>query len=124
VFIIRSLGYFMLMSQFEQPCHFLLAYLEDYKMDPLSASPLITLSLFDDFAKDKNVTLVRCNILNQNIAENEARKVAELILENYQVEEDSNDVITFNKTPDQFDLDNFISRMKYRWKSQPPSVDL
>jgi ATP11 protein len=117
-------GFFMLMSQFQQPCHFLLAYLEDYKMDPVSASPLMSFSLFDDFSEEKNITLVQCNILNPNIAESEARKVAELLLENYQVEEDANDVILFNKTPDKFDLDNFISRMRYRWKSQPASVDL
>ena len=35
--IFREDGHFMLVSQFFEPSHFIMAYLEDYKMDPAAA---------------------------------------------------------------------------------------
>ncbi|KAL7580074.1 hypothetical protein ACA910_005059 [Epithemia clementina (nom. ined.)] len=55
--VFREDGFFNLISQFQSPSHFLLAYLEDYKMDPHAASPLLTFSVFDDYAESKDVSL-------------------------------------------------------------------
>ena len=114
-FLLFCLGFFMLISQFQAPSHFLMAYLEDYKMDPHSATPLLTFSIFDDYSS-KDIYLVRCDILNKNIGMNEGQKVVESILENYRREDDYSVVKMFNEHPDDFDVDDFISRMNDRWK--------
>jgi hypothetical protein len=107
----------MLISQFQKPSYFLMAYLEDYKMDPAGATPLLTWSIFDDYAASKNISLVRCDILNNSIQEFEGRKIVQSVIENYKGEEYAS-VKTFNKRPKEFDTDDFISRMTIRWKEQ------
>ena len=113
--IFRDNGFFNLVSQFQDPCHFLLAYLEDYKMDPHSASPLLTFSIFNDYADSKDVALVRCDILNKSIQTEEGRKVVQSLLDNYRKAEDFSAVKVFNDRPSAFDVDDHISRMNKRW---------
>lgn len=93
-------------------------------MDPLSATPLITFSLFDDYSKEKNITLVRCDILSKGIEEEEGRKVVENLLESYSKDQEYQGVVTFNKKPDVFDFDDYVSRMKNRWATPPADVDI
>jgi ATP11 protein len=112
----------MLLSQFQAPRNFLMAYLEDYKMDPHSATPLITFSVFDDLSASKNMSLVRCDILNNNIQDDEARKVVQSVLDNYRKEDEFGIVQAFNERPNAFDIDDYVSRMNDRWKTEPPSV--
>ena len=120
--IFREDGFFTLLSQFQAPSHFLLAYLEDYKMDPHAASPLVTFSVFDDYAVSKDVTLVRCDILNKSIQAEEARRVVQSLLDNYRKTEDFVSVKIFNERPSGFDFDDVIERMKKRWNDED-SVD-
>lgn len=118
-----TLGFFMLISQFQDPSHFLMAYLEDYKMDPSSASPLVSFSIFNDLADaPQNLSLVRCDILNANIQDHEGLKVVQSVLDNYRSEDDFGLVRTFNERPASFDVDDYISRMNDRWKQEPPCV--
>mmetsp|Transcript_11241 Transcript_11241/g.14812 ORF Transcript_11241/g.14812 Transcript_11241/m.14812 type:complete len:225 (+) Transcript_11241:143-817(+) len=113
--IFRDDGFFNLVSQFQSPCHFLLAYLEDYKMDPHSASPLMTFSVFDDYADSKDVTLVRCDIFNKSIQIEEGRKVVQSLLDNYRKSEEFTSIKVFNERPAAFDVDDHISRMNKTW---------
>jgi hypothetical protein len=106
----------MMMSQFQSPRYFLLAYLEDYKMDPAAAQPLMTLSIFDDYSDDLDLTLVRCDIINKGIQDDEGRKVANFLLDSYRNDEEFDAVRAFNKKPDAFDTDDFISRQNQKWK--------
>jgi hypothetical protein len=122
--IFRDDGFFMLLSQFQEPSHFLMAYLEDYKMDPSAAQPLLTFTVFDDYAKDKDVTLVRCDILNKGIHDTEGRKIVENMLESYRSDVEFATVKTFNERPNSFDVDDYISRQNEKWRCDPPSVDL
>jgi ATP synthase mitochondrial F1 complex assembly factor 1 len=108
----------MMMSQFQSPRYFLLAYLEDYKMDPAAAQPLVTLSIFDDYSDDLNLTLVRCDIINRGIQDDEGRRVANLLLDSYRDDEEFDAVRDFNKKPDTFDIDDFISRQNQKWKEE------
>ena len=112
----------MLVSNFLPPNLFLMAYLEDYKMDPHSATPLITFSIFDDMASIKDITLVRCDVLNRSIQDEEARKVVQSVLDNYRNHDDFGLVKMFNERPKAFDIDDYISRMNDRWKQGPPVV--
>ena len=112
----------MLVSQYQAPAHFLACFLEDYKMDPNAATPLITFSVFDDYASDKDTVLVRCDVLNKNIEDIEARKVVASVLANYGGDEEFPSIESFNKKPDSFDVDDFISRMNDRWKQEPDTM--
>ncbi len=115
--IFRDNGFFMMVSQFQAPAYFLLAYLEDYKMDPHSATPLLTFSVFNDYATSKNVSLVRCDILNKGVDTTEGRKVVQALLDNYRVDENFQSVKMFNENPNTFDIDDYISQMNERWNS-------
>jgi ATP synthase mitochondrial F1 complex assembly factor 1 len=112
----------MMISQFQGPTHFLMAYLEDYKMDPHSATPLLTFSVFDDYADDKDLALIRGDILNKNLEINEARKVIQSVLDNYRLEEGFTTVKVFNEKPSAFDIDDYISRMNKQWKQDSGEV--
>lgn len=114
--VFRDDGYFMLISQFQTPYHFLMAYLEDFKMDPSRAQPLITFSVFDDYASSKNITLVRADILNRGIADDEGLKIVQNMLEGYTNDEEYMLVNAFNKKPETFDFDDFISRQNEKWR--------
>ena len=58
-----------------------MAYLEDYQMDPARAQPLLTFSVFDDFADDKDLTLIRADILNKGIDQDEGLKIVQNMLD-------------------------------------------
>ena len=107
----------MLLSQYQEPCHFLLAYLEDYKMDPNRAQPLLTFSIFDDLVSSHGLSLIRCDVINKGIEDNEGRKVMDLLVDTYKVDENYDSwVKQFNSQPEKFDVDDYISRMNQKWK--------
>ncbi|GKY99444.1 hypothetical protein MPSEU_000898900 [Mayamaea pseudoterrestris] len=112
--VFRDDGFFMLVSQYMDPSHFCMAYLEDYKMDPHSATPLLTFSVFNDFADIKNISFVRGDILNRGIADNEGQQIVLSMLKSYI--QDHETIKKFNQTPQQFDIDDYISKMSARWK--------
>eukprot|EP00980_Cylindrotheca_fusiformis_P018603 scaffold6162_cov154-Cylindrotheca_fusiformis.AAC.13 len=98
-----------------------MAYLEDYKMDPARAQPLITFSVFDDYAEDKDLTLVRADILNKGIDDAEGLKIVQNMLEMYTNEDEYRSVYAFNKKPDTFDVDDYVAQQNMKWKSDPDS---
>ena len=110
----------MLISQFQEPSHFLMAYLEDYKMDPARAQPLLTFSVFDDYAASKDITLVRADVLNKGIEDEEGLKIVQNMLDGYVNVEEYMVVNAFNQKPETFDLDDFISRQKEKWREGNP----
>jgi hypothetical protein len=109
----------MILSQFQPPNHFLLAFLEDYKMDPARAQPLLTLSIFDDFIDSKDLALLRCDIISNGIEDDEGYKLCKCLVDDYSEEEAFTSVHLFNKKPDAFDVD-FLKERKKReesWKA-------
>jgi len=114
--VFRDEGHFMIVSQFQAPNYFLLAFLEDYRMDPARAQPLLTISIFDNLAEEKDLTLVRCDIINQGIEEDEGYKICKNLLDGYVEEEDFRNVHMFNKKPDAFDVDAFVKEKEVIWK--------
>lgn len=115
--LFREGGHFMLVSQFQSPNYFLLAFLEDYRADPARAQPLLTISVFEDMADSKGVALVRCDVINRGIDEDEGLGICKSLLNDYADEEDFRIVHTFNKMPDAFDLDAFVREKERRWKA-------
>lgn len=115
--IFREDGHFMLVSQFFEPSHFIMAYLEDYKMDPAAAQPLLQFSVFDDYAESKDLTLIRADVLNRGIDEGEGLKVVNSMLANYKDDDRYLNVRAFNSMPDSFDLDAYIAGQSEQWKA-------
>lgn len=71
-------GFFTLFVQFQGP-HCFLTYLDDYKKDPNTAVPYLTLSFFDDFLHTKGLVLMRADVVNVlNIQEAKAYVVFNL----------------------------------------------
>lgn len=105
----------MIVSQFQTPNHFLLAFLEDYQMDPARAQPLLTISVFDDLVDSKDLALVRCDIINRGIEEDEGYKLCKYLINDYSENEEFESVHTFNKKPESFNLDVFIKEKEKRW---------
>lgn len=118
--IFRGEGFFHLLSQF-QDNHFLFAYLADYQMDPNRAVPLMTCSIFNDF---DDITLVRADVLNPGIQEEEARNVVEFLLDSYGNDEEYRTVENFNKLPEKFDHDVFVAQQRNKWSNNPHDVNL
>ncbi len=107
----------MLLSQFQEPSHFLLAYLEDYKMDPNRAQPLMTFSIFNDLVSSHDLSLIRCDVINKGIEDSEGWKVMDLLTDSYKIDENYDSwVKQFNSQPEKFDVDDYISRMNQKWK--------
>jgi hypothetical protein len=93
-----------------------MAYLEDYKMDPAGAQPLLTFSVFDDYAEEKDLALVRADILNKGIEDDEGLKIVQNMLDVYTTDDDYIGVKTFNRKPENFDFDDYISQQNEKWK--------
>eukprot|EP00986_Skeletonema_menzelii_P018428 scaffold26639_cov151-Skeletonema_menzelii.AAC.4 len=110
--VFRGEGHFMIVSQFQTPNYFLLALLEDYKLDPAAAQPLLTISVFDDLAETKDVTLLRCDIINRGIEDDEGYKLCLNLINDYLEFEG---VHMFNKKPDAFDVDEFVKGKEQKW---------
>lgn len=102
----------MVVSQFQEPSYFLLAFLEDYKMDPAAAQPLITISVFDDLAEKKDVVLLRCDIINKGIEDDEGYKICQNLIKDY-LHGDA--VRMFNTKPDAFNIDEFVKEKQAQW---------
>lgn len=120
--VFRDDGFFMMISQFLQPSHFFMAYLEDYKMDPSRAQPLLTFSVFNDYADEQDLTLVRCEIVNKGVQDDEGLKVVNNMLDAYRNDSDFLGVEAFNKASNSFDVDDYISRQNEKWKNQPDKI--
>lgn len=116
--LFRDSGHIMLLSQFQSPNYFLFAYLEDYRSDPINAKPLLTISIFNDMAERKGVTLVRCDIINRGIHKNEGLRMCKYLLNDYAQDTEYKTVHTFNKLPDAFDYDAFVLEKESRWNEE------
>lgn len=93
-------------------------------MDPTSATPLLTFSVFNDYAQTKDVALVRCDLLSKGIANDEGRKVVQSLLDHYRIDEDFVSIETFNHRPSEFDFDDHMSRMNDRWQKERGTVTM
>lgn len=114
--VFREGGYFMLLSQYQAPSHFILAFLEDYKLDPSRAQPLFTFSIFNDFVSSHDISLQRLDVINKGIGKAEGIIVMQNIVDAYRLDEDYKYVSTFNESPERFDISEFISFMKRKWE--------
>eukprot|EP00592_Proboscia_alata_P006489 CAMPEP_0194357168 /NCGR_PEP_ID=MMETSP0174-20130528/4692_1 /TAXON_ID=216777 /ORGANISM="Proboscia alata, Strain PI-D3" /LENGTH=227 /DNA_ID=CAMNT_0039127073 /DNA_START=22 /DNA_END=705 /DNA_ORIENTATION=- len=122
--VFRDGGFFNLVSQFQTPSHFMLAYLEDYKKDPQGAQPLITLSLFENFMESHELTLVRGDIIAEGLSDEEGGRIIQTLVDMYRFDDEfTNNVHSFNKQPEKFDIDDFTSIQNKKWKEWEKKLD-
>lgn len=96
-----------------------MTYLDDYKLDPARATPLLTASVFVDYADDPDfdLTMVRTDIIARTIDDREALLLVANMMDAYRNDDEyARYLHTFNHAPDRFNFDDFIARQKLLWK--------
>ena len=83
-------------------------------MDPARAQPLITFSVFDDLVDSLDIGLVRVDIINKGIEDDEGLRCVNALLDAYGKDEIFMSVHAFNKNPESFDFDDYISQQNQK----------
>jgi hypothetical protein len=101
----RDSGHFMLLSQF-QDRNWLMTYLEDYRRDPASALPYLTVTAYPELALSKGLVLLRSDICAPaTITKADAAKLLRQISTVYGDDLMYKLVFDFNKNPASFNLE-------------------
>uniref|UniRef100_A0AAV1UR83 ATP synthase mitochondrial F1 complex assembly factor 1 n=1 Tax=Peronospora matthiolae TaxID=2874970 RepID=A0AAV1UR83_9STRA len=108
--VYRRAGYFNMLSQFQQSC-FLVTYLEAFKANASTAPPCVAISLYDHLLKDKDLTLIRADVINM-LDRNESQLLMQQLLASYQHDEIYDHVDKFNNKPDAFDFEAYRLLLK------------
>mmetsp|Transcript_6506 Transcript_6506/g.25185 ORF Transcript_6506/g.25185 Transcript_6506/m.25185 type:complete len:204 (-) Transcript_6506:27-638(-) len=85
----------------------LFSHLEDYKLNPATAPSQLTLALYDEFALDKNIVLMRGEMSNVMLKK-EAHQLMKLWIHMYTDEPSFEWVEKFNLRPQEFDFNAYI----------------
>jgi len=100
-------SYLMLLSQL-QGSFVALTYLEDYKKDPMNAKAWQSTILYDDFVKEKDLTLIRSDF-NPYLTKEESVNATKSLIHLYEDDEAyARYVSVFNHQPDDFDYQAYI----------------
>jgi len=85
----------------------LCTFLEDYKRKGANASPYAVFTLFPELLFQKQIVLVRGDILNNSLTKPEAEKVWQLLEDSYTQEDKFELVHHFNNSPAMFREDAY-----------------
>ncbi|KAL8439003.1 hypothetical protein Efla_002412 [Eimeria flavescens] len=106
----RGAGAFeMLVAQFQRNCC-LLTSLEQYKKNPLSASPLFLLIAYGELAASHDLALLKGDSLSAAVGPREAQHLTRVLLQSYLDPSRYEWVKAFNLTPEAFDFAAFKER--------------
>ena len=110
--VYRPEGMFTILSQFQERCVFF-TYLEAFKSNPSRAPPYLTLSVYDELAPSKQMSLLRGDIAHE-LTRVEAETLLTHLLSWYlhDATKYQNDVVVFNKTPHAFEFDTYLQKFK------------
>lgn len=118
----ESNGYFNLVSQFQDGKHCLLTDLHTFSSNPSAASPMMVMTVYDELVKEKQLALLRGDIINQlDITRVDAARILKYLRVFY-----TNHfplVQKFNHSPRDFDYNEFLnlSRQFYMSENTKPS---
>ena len=93
------------------------SYLEDYKKNPLSASPHLVMTCFDELLKTKGLALIRGDIIG-NLSQDEGQTILNMTLDNYLIDHFFQKVRMFNHQPGDFNYENFTKDAIMNFNSQ------
>ncbi|KAH7467193.1 hypothetical protein KRP22_013005 [Phytophthora ramorum] len=108
--VYRQEGFFNMLCQFQQSC-FLITYLEAFKENPSAAPPCVAVSLYDDLLAEKELALVRADVINM-LDKKESQLLLNQMLASYQDDKLYEHVDKFNNQPDKFDFEGFRLMLK------------
>jgi len=86
-------------------------YLEDYKLNPETAAPWMSLAMYDDMCASKGMALIRGDF-TPNLTKTEGEILSRMILFGYHDDAAYKHVQAFNKTPASFDFEAYMSAFK------------
>ena len=118
VFKESSDSFLLLLSQYQEKHGFILTYLEEYKRNPETASPWMSLMLYSEFEISKGISLVRSDF-TPNITKKENVIISQILVDVYRAQDmyDAH-VHTFNKEPSKFDFDKYILTCKNNYSQR------
>ena len=103
--VFKSTGSFlMLVGQFQQNV-FLLTYLEEYRKNPNTASPWISIAVYDELTSTKGLGMLRADFM-PNLTKREAEVLTEMLLAAY-VDSLHPHTEAFNLRPNAFSFEQF-----------------
>jgi len=91
---------------------FLFTFLEDFKKNPLGATPYLVLTIFDELEVKKGLVLVRGDIVNNQMSKEESLRLMNLTFDHYMREELFGKIHQFNHEPNSFNFDEFIQQCR------------
>jgi ATP synthase F1 complex assembly factor 1 len=103
----RSDGNFVMLSQVQEK-HCILTMLDEYRLNPANAQPWLALTFYDDWAEDKDVVLVRGDVLIPQLTLEEGKRLWGNVRHFYLNETDQVD--KFNNDPNEFNIDSHLAR--------------
>ena len=113
-------AYYLMFSQFQDSIFFL-TYLDDYRNNPDTAQPYMTVNLFQDLKESKSLVLGRADHL-PNLQRHEAEALLAAVTGSYLDEGTfSSHIRTFNQAPEKFDFQAAVDTMFSKFGSPPPA---
>lgn len=109
--------FILLFSQYQKD-GLQLTYLEEYKVNPNTASPWMSLRLYNDFEEQKSITLVRSDH-TANVTKHENIVISRMITDAY-LDNSLHDcyVNTFNNSPSIFDFEKYLAEYKKKYQAE------
>mmetsp|Transcript_52409 Transcript_52409/g.59908 ORF Transcript_52409/g.59908 Transcript_52409/m.59908 type:complete len:197 (-) Transcript_52409:257-847(-) len=104
-------GHYVMLMQ-AQNKSFLFTFLEDFKKNPLGATPYLVLTIFDELEVKKGLVLVRGDIVNNQMSKEESLRLMNLTFDHYMREELFGKIHQFNHEPNSFNFDEFIQQCR------------
>ena len=95
----------MMLSQFQANA-FLFTYLEEYKTNPSTASPWLSIGVYDELITSNGLGLIRTDFM-PSVSKKEANVVTEMLLDRYGASF-SMWLEPFNSKPNSFNFDQYI----------------
>lgn len=108
--VYRQEGFFNMVCHFQQSC-FLTTYLDAFKANPSTAPPCVAISLYDNLVAEKNVALIRADVINM-LDKKEAQLLLQQLLLSYQHDQLYDHVNKFNKKPNDFNFEAYRLLLK------------
>lgn len=104
-------AYLVLLSQFQPPNYFLFTFLEEYRQNPATAQPWMSVAVYLDLLESKKIGLIRADFM-PSISKAEAKVLVDMLVASYTVAPMGGSyekyLEAFNLNPDDFNFDDYI----------------
>lgn len=101
---------FNMVSQVQDSKYCLMTWLEQFRSNPSTAPPYLTMVFFDDLLASKDTVLFRADIIARDISKSVATRSVKYFREFYVDDRKFQDVKMFNHEPRNFDFEEFTKR--------------